>query len=317
MYTSNCKPDRAKNSIPAMLATLLLTVLASSCGKSSGGSAEAAPETATIPSEELATVALNGGAPKQISIYDTIILQLATHDMFHIIRKEHCNDDLDISCAQEHEDGKLNLSSPFDGTDDRNLRIGCQEPFPSAPKSLDSFTRTLRGMYFVRKSQVGKSRAFSEVLAMYHKEIMGAYERTFDEPFPRPRRHRNGTLTADENLAFRTTHDFLNPTIFETDLDNSKVVLGGVLDGSYELPFGDGPGPGFTGFLKPLDESFAIQFNTEHSLAELLAELEDGHYDPNDKAMVLIRKMFSKAIVFNPKQVPTFINVADDTGGCD
>ena len=54
-------------------------------------------------------------------------------------------------------------------------------------------------------------------------------------------------------------------------------------------------GPVITVNLLEANRSFGDQFSTKFSFDEMLAELADGRYDPNDKAMREIRNLFSGA----------------------
>lgn len=54
-------------------------------------------------------------------------------------------------------------------------------------------------------------------------------------------------------------------------------------------------GPVITVNLLEADRSFGDQFGTKFSFDEMLAELADGKYDTNDKAMQEIRNLISVA----------------------
>jgi len=238
-------------------------------------------------------------SPKQISLRDIGILQIATHDLVDVDRVTGIN----------HEDGKLNLSTIF-GHGDEKISIN-GEGRNRSNVMIFNVAQELVQFYFDLKDNQGMSKdeAIQKTVEKFHEEFAGAFERTFDEPLPKP---KGGTVTHTENLAYRTLHDLIPGRIMiggiETNTftinpftpltDEELMQLGAELDGTYDpellaiaIPF-----PPFEINLFERDSTFATAVGTKFSIEFFLEELEDGAYDKKDKVMKQIRNLISKGL---------------------
>lgn len=258
-------------------------------------------------------------AATTVQLRDLGVLQLAAHDLF----------DVDRTIEKNFENGLLDLSTLL-----KNMR-GDKSPFPDSqilmggelPRNAENimiFTiASTLGQHFVDAKNTcingGGSpdacfqSARNQVLAEYYSLLDDAYMRAFGEP--RPQVAIEGCATPTENLALRTIHDLLpefiefngvstfifdaallfGATLSDSELDNQSSELDGVFDPAFATDTLIVP-IGITLNLFEKDSTFASQFNTQFTFEELLLELQDGSYDPNDKAMNLIRSLFAKGL---------------------
>ena len=247
---------------------------------------------------------------KHVTSEDLGVLQLAAHDLFNVNRMSEV----------DFENGKLDLSTLFENTvngnipfDDNTIAIG-GEPRNRENIMLFTVASDLGSTYMqLLEDGLMESEAKQIVIAMYHQRLADSYQRTFGEPFPEP---IIGEATLQENLAFRTIHDFLPGKIkfdnrWVSTLDSSlngktldKKELkqkSSKLDGKFDAEFLDimicFP-PDFMICihvnLLEADRTFGEQFELEESFDDLLDELKDGLYDENDRAMFHIRNLMAK-----------------------
>jgi len=245
------------------------------------------------------TITSEPPAPKQISLRDIGILQIATHDLV----------DVDRATGINREDGKLNLSTLFNHGDE-NI------PFNGEIRNRSNLIIFNVGQEFVQfffdlkdNQGMSKDEAIKKTVEKFHEEFALTFERTFDEPLPEP---RGGAVTHTENLAYRTLHDLIpgrimlggievnafeqNPT---TPLTEEELMqLSAKLDGTYDpelftirIPF-----PPFVIDLFERDSTFATDLGTDFSLEFFLEELKDGSYDKTDEVMKQIRSLISKGL---------------------
>lgn len=243
------------------------------------------------------TITLEPPAPKQISLRDIGILQIATHDLV----------DVDRATGINREDGKLNLSTFFNHGDE-NI------PFNGEIRNRSNIIIFNVGQEFVQfffdlkdNQGMSKDEAIEKTVEKFHEEYARTFERTFGEPLPEP---REGDVTHTENLAYRTLHDLIpgkimlggievnafeqNPT---TPLTEEELMqLSAKLDGMYDpelftirIPF-----PPFEINLFERDSTFATDLGTDFSLEFFLEELKDGSYDKTDEVMKQIRSLIAK-----------------------
>ena len=259
---------------------------------------------------------------KHVTAEDLGILQLAAHDLFNVSRCDHINPE----CAVDFEDSKLNLSTLFvDTVDPLNA------PFDNATIAIGGESRNREnimlftvasdlGSYYVELVDDGveKSVAKQNVIDMYHERLADTYLKTFGESFPPI---DTSTSTEEElfqeNLAFRTVHDYLpgkikfnkkSISIFDPSLKGEKLdqkelqQKSSKLDGKFDEEFRHidicFPPPNedqcIMVDLLDADRSFGVQFGTTEDFDDFLEELEDGIYDDDDSVMSHIRNLIAK-----------------------
>ncbi len=246
-----------------------------------------------------------------ITLQDLGVLQLVAHDLFDVRR----GDTVTPESATDIENGKLDLSTLFVNMSSGNYfgdEIVAQGGEVRNRENVIMFTVAANlGETYLAFTDMGDSReaAMAKTLAIYHEMFAAAYGNAFGEQVPEKRR---GQATPDGNIAFRTVHDFLpgsitvNGTVTEllsmppnAKLSDSEMMqqsspLDGQLDEEFlTIDISHPNGPVITVNLLEADRSFGDQFGTKFSFDEMLAELEDGKYDPSDKAMREIRNMIS------------------------
>lgn len=256
---------------------------------------------------------------KHVTAEDLGILQLAAHDLFNVDR---CHGN--VTCSHDFEDGKLNLSTIFEDTvnggtfENATIAIGGE---PRNRENIMLFTvASDLGSYYVElvDDGVDKSVAKQNVIDMYHEKLADTYLKTFGESFPSL---DTSTSTEEElfqeNLAFRTVHDFLpgkikfnkksisifDPILKGEKLDNKELQQkSSKLDGKFDDEFRHidicFPPPNedqcIMVDLLDADRSFGDQFGTAESFDDFLEELEDGIYDEDDRVMFHIRNLIAK-----------------------
>jgi len=252
---------------------------------------------------------------KFITIEDLGILQLAAHDLFNVDR---CGGD--ASCSIDFENGKLDLSTLFVDTANKNKKFDLEtiaiggEPRNRENILLFTVASDLGSTYVeLLEDGVKKREAKQMVIEMYHQRLSATYESTFNEPFPDI---ISGGATLQENLAFRTIHDFLpgkikienqvvstlDPSLNGKTLDGKELQQkSSKLDGKFDSEFLEIKicfPPDFRICidvnLLEADRSFGDQFELELSFDEFLAELKDGKYDEDDQVMFHIRNLMAK-----------------------
>jgi len=247
---------------------------------------------------------------KRVTVEDLGILQLAAHDLFNVDRANEI----------DFENGKLDLSTLFLDTVNHNKKFDVNtiaiggEPRNRENILLFTVASDLGSTYVkLLEDGVKKRDAKQMVIDMYHKRLADTYLNTFNEPFPDP---MSGTATLQENLAFRTIHDFLpgkiridnklvstldpslhGKTLDETELQQKSSKLDGKFDEEFlhiEICFP----PDFTICIEvnllEADQTFGDQFGLSESFDDMLSELEDGTYDEDDRAMFHIRNLIAK-----------------------
>ena len=151
---------------------------------------------------------------KRITAEDLGVLQLAAHDLFNVDRANEI----------DFENGKLDLSTLFVDTVNHNKKFDVNtiaiggEPRNRENIMLFTVASDLGSTYVkLLEDGVKKRDAKQMVIELYHERLADTYQNTFKEPFPDP---MSGTATLQENLAFRTIHDFLPGKI---RIDNKLV----------------------------------------------------------------------------------------------
>lgn len=251
--------------------------------------------------------------PKQITLHDMGILQLAAHDLFDVKR----GDNMTPKSAVDLENGRLDLTTLFVNTTDGSSfsdKIVAKGGEVRNRENVILFTVSAalgeRYLEFRASGDSGET-ARKKTLVIYHELFATAYQNTFDEPIPAKGR---GQATPDGNIAFRTVHDFLPgqitlngtstdllgipPSIRLSDSDLMQLTspLDGMLDAEFlNITINHPGGPAITVNLLEVDRTFGTQFSTESSFDEMLEELQDGKYDTDDKALQEIRKLISTA----------------------
>ena len=248
-----------------------------------------------------------------ITLQDLGVLQLVAHDLFDVQR----GDTVTPESAEDLENGKLDLSTLFvnmtsgDYYDDETVARGGEV---RNRENVVMFTvASDLGETYLGFTGAGDSQeaARAKTLALYHEMFAAAYSNAFGEPIPEKRR---GQATPDGNIALRTVHDFLpgritvNGTTTEllsippsvklsdSDMMQQSSPLDGQLDEEFfAIDIGHPGGPMITVNLLEADRSFGDQFDTRFGFDEMLEELADGMYDPDDKAMQEIRNLISVA----------------------
>ena len=256
---------------------------------------------------------------KHVTAEDLGFLQLAAHDLFNVDR---CHGN--VTCSNDFEDGKLNLSTIFEDTvnggtfDNATIAIGGE---PRNRENIMLFTVASElGTYYVELVDEGiyKTTAKQMVIDVYLDRLAVTYQKTFGEPFP-----SLDTSTSSkeelfqENLALRTVHDYLpgkikfnkkSISIFDPSLKGEKLdqkelqQKSSKLDGKFDDEFRHidicFPSPNedqcIMVDLLDADRSFGVQFGTAESFDYFLEELEDGIYDDDDSVMSHIRNLIAK-----------------------
>jgi len=252
---------------------------------------------------------------KRVTAEDLGILQLAAHDLFNVDR---CHGN--AACSIEFENGKLDLSTLFVDTVDDDT------PFEDAIIAIGGEPRNRENiMLFTVASDLGSTYvdlvddganpadAKDMVIAMYHARLADTYQKTFNEPFPAS---MSGDATFQENLAFRTIHDFLpgkikfnnhfvstldpslhGKTMDEKELHQKSSKLDGKFDEEFlhiEICFPPDFATCIEVNLLEADQTFGDQFGLAESFDDMLEELEDGIYDEDDRATFHIRNLMAK-----------------------
>ncbi len=247
-----------------------------------------------------------------ITLQDLGVLQLVAHDLFDVRR----GDTITPESAVDFENGRLDLSTLLVNTtsgnyfDDATIAKGGEV---RNRENVVMFTVSSKlGETYLNFTEMGDSRedAREKTLTIYHGMFAAAYNNTFGEPIPGKLK---GPATPDGNIALRTVHDFLPGNI---TFDNGTVTpllsippsiklsaaemmqrsspLDGELDEEFlAIDISHPGGPMIIVNLLDADRTFGDQFSTKFSFDELLAELADGEYDTNDKAMREIRNLIS------------------------
>jgi len=260
---------------------------------------------------------------KHITSEDLGVLQLAAHDLFNVNRcigQPTC-------VVEDHENGLLDLSTLFEDTvlggdfDDATIAIG-GEPRNRENIMLFTVASELGEIYVdLRSNNVPEDDAKNMVVQIYHEKLADTYQKTFAEEFP-PRDDSSTSQTDldQQNLAFRTIHDFLpgkikfnnkfvstlDPSLIEETLDKKELKQkSSKLDGKFDDEFRNikiciPNGPCIIVDLLEADRSFGFQFGTEDSFDSFLEELEDGLYDEDDRVMIHIRTLIGKGQSFTP-----------------
>jgi len=164
---------------------------------------------------------------KTITLEDLGILQLAAHDLFNVDR----GNKKAAATAFEFENGRLDLSTLLKDT--TNNFVPFSDMFVALGgevrnrENVQLFTVASEfGQYYLdQKQKVGESQAYEMTIELYHKKLKKTYEKTFDEPFPTP---IEGDVNCNNNLAFRTIHDFLR----------GKIKFNGEIVNIFEVPHG-------------------------------------------------------------------------------
>jgi len=247
---------------------------------------------------------------KHVTSEDLGILQLAAHDLFNVDRANEI----------DFENGKLDLSTLFVDTVNHNKKFDSNtiaiggEPRNRENIMLFTVASDLGSTYVeLLEDGVKKRDAKQMVIDMYHERLADTYQRTFNEPFPDP---MSGEATLQENLAFRTIHDFLpgkiridnhfvstlDPslhglTMDETELQQKSSKLDGKFDEEFlhiEICFPPDFAICIEVNLLEADQTFGDQFGLAESFDDMLEELKDGIYDEDDRAMFHIRNLMAK-----------------------
>ncbi len=246
---------------------------------------------------------------KYITAEDLGVLQLAAHDLFNV----------DRSIEKDFENGKLDLSTLFEDTVNKNKKFDLDtiaiggEPRNRENIMLFTVASDFGSTYVeLLEDGVKKRDAKRIIIEMYHERLAETYEKTFNEPFPDP---MSGTATLQENLAFRTIHDFLpgkiridnklvstlDPSLHGKILDETELQQkSSKLDGKFDSEFLDIQicfPPDFTICIEvnllEADQSFGDQFGLDESFDDFLEELKDGAYDEDERVMYHIRNLMA------------------------
>ena len=248
-----------------------------------------------------------------VTLQDLGVLQLVAHDLFDVKR----GDNMTPESAMDLENGRLDLSTLFINTtsgdyfDDETIAKGGEV---RNRENVFLFTvSAILGEEYLAYIEEGASRevAREKTTRTYHEMFAVAYNSTFGEEVPTKRR---GQATPDGNIALRTVHDFLpgmitvngtdtpvlsippNVRLSDSEMMQQSSPLDGMLDEEFRaIMINHTDGPTIIVDLLEADRTFGDQFSTQFSFDELLAELADGAYDTNDKAMVGIRNLISIA----------------------
>ena len=150
---------------------------------------------------------------KHVTAEDLGILQLAAHDLFNV---ERCMGNPPMCVVEDHENGLLDLSTLFEDTvndvdfDEDTIAMG-GEPRNRENIMLFTIASKLGEIYVdLRSNSVPEAVAKNMVVQIYHERLADTYQKTFAEEFP-PRDDSSTSQTEldQQNLAFRTIHDFL------------------------------------------------------------------------------------------------------------
>lgn len=248
-----------------------------------------------------------------ITLQDLGVLQLVAHDLFDVKR----GDGETPESATDFENGKLDLSTLFVNMTSGNYfedEIVAKGGEERNRENIIMFTvSSALGEEYLGFINMGDSPdvARAKTLAMYHEMFATSYNNAFGEQIPEK---GGGRATPDGNIALRTVHDFLpgsitvdgavtellsippNNKLSDSDMMQPSSPLDGSLDEEFfEIDIAHPDGPMIMVNLLEADRSFGDQFSTKFSFDDLLAELVDGEYDANDKAMVGIRNLISGA----------------------
>jgi hypothetical protein len=247
--------------------------------------------------------------PTRITLQDLGVLQVAAHDLYRVNRQTEL----------DSEDEKLNLSTLF-AFGKQNIATGGE------PRNSENIaTRTVAvqlGQYYLTLVERGvdEDRAKEKTIQRFLYLLSNAYERAFNEKFPKPMEEgedeEGNRLNGD--LALRTLHGFLpgeirvngekisifDPSLADELLSRQELrQLSRPLDDSFDPAFRaivigiDANGNPITFDLFERDSTFAQQFDTDYTFEELMAQLGDGRYNRNDIALELIRGEFAEAQV--------------------
>jgi hypothetical protein len=244
---------------------------------------------------------------KRISLQDLGVLQVAAHDLYKVNRQT----------GVDTEDERFNLSTLFAHGEEKIATGG------EGRNSENIATRTVAthlGQYYLKLVDRGvdEDRAKERTVRLFLSLLKDAYERTFDERFPKAaddgKIQRGNRLNGD--LALRTLHAFLPATIkfngqqisiFDPSLVSETLSkrelqqLSRPLDDSFDPAFRnivigvDANGNPITFDLFERDSTFAEQFNTDFTFERLMEDLGDGRYNKRDIALKLIRADFAEA----------------------
>ena len=260
---------------------------------------------------------------KHVTAEDLGILQLAAHDLFNVNR---CIGQ-PMCVVEDHEDGRLNLSTLFEDTvnggdfDQDTIAMG-GEPRNRENIMLFTVASELGEIYVdLLSDNIPENVAKNMVVMMYHERLADTYQKTFAEEFP-PRDDSSTSQTEldQQNLAFRTIHDFLpgkikfgnghvstlDPSLIGDKLNKKELQQkSSKLDGKFDEEFLHidiciPNGPCIVVNLLEADKSFGVQFGTAESFVSFLEEIEDGLYDEDDSVMIHIRTLIGKGQSFPP-----------------
>jgi len=257
------------------------------------------------------------------------ILQTAAHDFYNFDR---CGDD--TSCAKENENGKLDLSTvlfePKSGDctfedaidpDNEDCEMRTDEQIANGGEGRNSenimiFTASsaLGEKYLELRDKHEEEKAYDKILKIYHHQLKKAFEETFNQKFPKP---LEGEVNNNHNLALRTVHDMLPPSILKEGNPDPVSVFqfppekltkkeqkqpSGPLDGVIDIAFRpiifcpDG-GPVCIPILDLLvaDQTFG-SVHTDFPFDDFMADLTDGHYDKDETVTQMIIEQFGMGI---------------------
>jgi hypothetical protein len=244
--------------------------------------------------------------PKQVTLKDLGVLQLVSHDIYNVNRETEV----------DSENQKLDLSTLFNYGEE-NIATGGE---PRNSENIAVFTvatHLAKKYYGFIEDGDSPEEAREYTIDIYHRMVKKAYKHTFDEKAPRPEaeEEEEGDLTGD--LALRTVHALLpgkitvdgvemstlDPSLHGKTLSNRDMKqLSKPLDDTFDPAFRNitvflPPDTIFTIDLFERDSSFAEQFDTDYTFEFFMAELADGHYDPDDTAMNIIREEIAGALL--------------------
>ena len=249
---------------------------------------------------------------RETTLEDLGILQIAAHDFFNTDRCNNKND----KCAVQFENGKLDLSTLlFDPTtgeprSDDDIMLG-GELRNRVSILIFTVSSELGEKYLELRAQFGEDLAYEKILDIYHHKVKQSFQRTFDQPFPKP---QLGEVDANHNLALRSGHDFLpGNVIFNGELVNVFTLTGekfnqserkqksSPLDGQFDEEF-----LGIDICITPVfcinvdlleaDRSFGDQFDTTFSFDHFMEETSDGRYDKHEDVTGLLIELFARGI---------------------
>ncbi len=252
------------------------------------------------------------------------ILQTAAHDFYNF----------DRSMAFENENGKLDLSTvlfePKSG--DCTFEDAIAEEYEECEMRTDKqianggegrnsenimiFTASsaFGEKYLELRDKHGEEKAYDKILKIYHHQLKKAFKETFNQKFPKP---LEGEVNNNHNLALRTVHDMLPPTIMKEGNPDPVSVFqfppekltkkeqkqpseprDGVIDIAFRpIIFCPDGGPICIPILDLLiaDQTFG-SFFTDSSFDDFMGDLIDGHYDKDEPVTQLIVEQFGIGI---------------------